>query len=171
MYNNKVKIIITILFIIFAVGVVVLIVGIAKRASHNASPKLDVIRTLTLNGMEQTVELVSADTTIVLIFNSECDICVYELEELLDDSYLFMSYRIIILSRQSFEDLQNITELYDLWSYPNIDILKIEDQITGEPYISSPNPSVFVYDTNAKLIYSKKGYAKPRFLIQVIKEN
>jgi hypothetical protein len=144
--------------------------SITRKLNVNTKQNFEYLTVLTLDSIEHKIDFKSADTTLVFVFNSECDICVIELEELLIDYHLFESFRIFVLSRQSIKELFELDTYYDIWNYSNLRIIKIDEGKTEEPFVSSPNPSVFVFDTNGKLIHSKKGYSKPEILIQQIRK-
>ncbi|MDD4386115.1 MAG: hypothetical protein PHD06_13150 [Bacteroidales bacterium] len=164
------KIIFSLLILLVIVGVLIMLFSITRKLNVNTKQNFEYLTVLSLDSIEHKIDFKSADTTLVFVFNSECDICVIELEELLIDYHLFESFRIFVLSRQSIKELFELGTYYDIWNYSNLNIIKIDEGKTEEPFVSSPNPSVFVFDTNGKLIHSKKGYSKPEVLIQQIRK-
>ena len=164
------KKILSFLILLVIVGVIIMVFGITRKRNVNTKQNYEYLTVLTLDSIEYKIDLQSADTTLVFVFNSECDICVTELEELLVDYHLFQSFRMFILSRQRIKELFELGTYYDIWNCSNIKFIKIDEGKTEEPFVSSPNPSVFVFDTGGRLIHSKKGYSKPIVLIQQIRK-
>ena len=164
------KRILSFLILLVIIGVLIMIFNITRKLNLNTKQNFEYLTALTLDSIEHKIDLQSADTTLVFVFNSECDICVIELEELLVDYHLFKTFRMFILSRQSIKELLELGTYYDIWHYSNINIIKIDEAKTEEPFVSSPNPSVLAFDTNGRLIHSNKGYSKPEILIKQIRK-
>lgn len=149
------------------VGVTLFMIhGIAKKASSKPSPTPTSLQALSLDSIAVEISFVKADTSLVIVFNSECDICRIELEELLVNYTNFERYSILLLSRQSINEQLRIQANYNLGSYANLEMLKIDEVLTEEPFLSASNPSLFVFDQNGKLILQKKGYTSPELLIK-----
>ena len=75
---------------------------------------------------------------------------------------------IAMLSRQNVNTLKQVFLHLKLNKYSNIELFKIDQHISEEPFISASTPSVFIYDTSGNLIINRKGYSDPRELINTI---
>jgi len=152
---------------IIIVGVTLFMIhGIAKKARNKPNSSLTLLHAITLDSTAVEISLTGADTSLVIVFNSECDICIIELEELLVNYANFERYSILLLSHQSINELLRIQANYNLDSYVNFELLKMDEMRTEEPFRSASNPSLFVFDHNGKLILQKKGYTSPELLIK-----
>lgn len=150
-------------------GVIVVAIEIRKSVSSTDKELPVNLSVLTLDGIPETIEFMNADTTLVLIFNSECDLCIIELEELLVEADLFKNYKILLLSSQESATLIEIIETYSLNDYSGIQVYRKDELKTQELFFNAPNPSVFVYANGGKLIFSKKGYTHPQILLKEIR--
>lgn len=148
-----------------AVATLIMIHGIAKMTRSKPSPTLTSLHALTLDSSAVEINFTRADTSLVIVFNSECDICRIELEELLVNYPKFERFNILLVSHQSICELLRIEANYNLSNFPNFEILKMDELRTEELFLSASNPSLFVFDNNGKLILKKKGYTNPEQLI------
>lgn len=147
-----------------------LVHGIAKKVRSKPHNFPTTLHALTLDSAAIEISLISADTTLVIVFNSECDICRIELESLLVNYSSFERFNIILLSRQNIDELQYIEANYNLNNYANFEILKIDEIKTEEPFLSASNPSLFVFQHNGKLMLQKKGYYSLEQLINQLQK-
>lgn len=160
------KQILSLVAIIIVGATLFMIHGIAKKVRSKPSPTLTSLHALSLDSTAVEISFIRADTSFVIIFNSECDICRVELEELLVNHTNFERYSILLLSHQSIKELLRIQANYNLGNYANFEMLKMDELRTEEPFLSASNPALFVFDHNGKLILQKKGYTSPELLIK-----
>lgn len=160
------KQILSLLAIIIAGATLFMISGIAKKARKKLSPTPTSLHALTLDSTAIEIGFVRADTSLVIVFNSECDICRIELEELLVNYANFDRYSIFLLSRQGLNELLHIQANYNLGNYVNFEMLKMDELHTEELFLAAPNPSLFVFDHNGRLILEKRGYTSSEFLVK-----
>lgn len=158
------KQILSLVAIIIVGATLFMIHGIAKKARSKPSPTPTSLHALSLDSIAVEISFVKADTSLVIVFNSECDICRIELEELLVNYANFERYSILLLSHQSINELLRIQANYNLVNYANFEMLKIDELRTEEPFLSASNPSLFVFDHNGRLILQKKGYTSTELL-------
>ncbi len=159
------KILIPIL-IVFAGIILFLAAGITGKITKLARNRiLNAVFALDLYGNQVKIPLQQRDTSIIMVFNSECEFCQLELYELLDNYNTFRNYRIFLLSAQPVDDLEQAAKEYNLYEYPVIRLLRLDIANTRDPFISAPTPSLFVYDPNGRMIVGRKGYAAPLKLI------
>ena len=160
------KQILSLLAIIIAGATLFMIHGIAKKARSTPTSSLTSLHAITLDSTAVEISLAGADTSLVIVFNSECDICRIELEELLVNHRDFNRYSVFLLSHQSINELLRIQANYNLDNYANFEMLKMDELHTEEPFLSASNPSIFVFDHNGRLMLQKKGYTRPELLIK-----
>lgn len=141
----------------------VLIPKIRERRAQAVPPSCS-ITALTLDSTLTTLKPCGTDTTMVLVFNTECGICRTELELLTDTAYAH--YSIVLLSRQRIATLHSVVAEFGLFDRPNIELLKISDTHTQEPYRSWPAPSVAIFDTHGRLVLKRKGFTDPKVLMK-----
>lgn len=161
---------ILILIAVMALGATLFMVNdIAKKARSKSSSTLISLHALTLDSTAVEINFINADTSLVIIFNSECDICRIELESLLINYPKLERYNILLLSSQNINELLRIEANYNLSAYPTFKLLKMDELRTAEIFLSASNPSLFVFDSNGKLVLKKKGYTNPEQLIYKLK--
>jgi len=153
---------------IVAIAIILLVKITFKITKRSAEAKNKIIHAYTLDSTRITLPLAQPDTTLVLIFNSECEFCNFEINKLLSEIPTFDQYRILMLSRQNVNTLKQVFLHLKLNKYSNIELFKIDQHISEEPFISASTPSVFIYDTSGNLIINRKGYSDPRELINTI---
>lgn len=85
-----------------------MIYGIAKTAWSKPNPDPTSLHALTLDSTAVEINFTRADTSLVIVFNSECDICRIELEDLLVNHPKFERFVILLVSRQSINELLRI---------------------------------------------------------------
>ena len=141
----------------------VLIPKIRERMAQAVPPRCS-ITALTLDSVLTTLEPCNGDTTMVLVFNTECGICRSELELLTDTAY--RHYNLVLLSHQSIATLHSVVAEFGLFDHPNIELLKISDIHTQEPYRSWPAPSMAVFDTRGRMVLKRKGFTDPKLMIR-----
>jgi len=158
------KQILSLLAIIIVGATLFMIHDIAKMAISKPNTSLNSLHAITLDSTAVEISLIGADTSLVIVFNSECDICRVELEELLVNYPDFERYNILLLSRQNLNELLHIQANYKLGGYSNFEILKMDELRTEELFLNAFNPSLFVFGHNGRLILQKKGYINPELL-------
>ena len=159
------KQILILIAIITAGATLFMLYAIAKKARSKPNPTLTSLHAFTLDSIAVEINFIRADTSLVIVFNSECDICRIELEELLVNYPELERFNIMLVSHQSICELLRIEANYNLSNYPNFKILKMDELRTDELFLGASNPSLFMFDINGKLILTKKGYTNPELLI------
>jgi len=158
------------LFLILSVfsGIIILLsAGIAGKVINlNRTSILKSLTVLNLNDNTVNIPLNQRDTTIIIVFNFECEFCNLELNELISNYELFKNFRIFLLSVQPVDDLARASEKYKLDQYPGIHLFRMSEETAEDPVFSVPTPSLFVYDPGGRLIVSRKGYAAPLKMIR-----
>ncbi|SDD36637.1 hypothetical protein [Williamwhitmania taraxaci] len=169
MHNSLKKTIITITIAVVVIMLGLLVFDITKKVSkQSVFAEIKTLHVKTLDSTNVTLALNQPDTTLIMIFNSECDICKIELGKMLIDYPLLEKYRICLLSRQNISVLKQFQIKQNLDNYPSIELFKIDERLTEEPFNTAPNPSVFIYDKNGKAIFQRKGYTNISELINLI---
>lgn len=153
-----------------AVVTLIMIYGIAKKAVNKPNSAPTSLHALTLNSTAIEISFIRPDTSLVIVFNSECDICRIELEEILLNYSKFERFNILLLSLQGINELLHIEANYSLSSYPNFELLKMDELTTEELFLNASNPSLFVFDHNGKLMLQNKGYSSPELLINQLQK-
>jgi len=165
------KQILSLLAIIIAGTTLFMIHEIAKKARSKPNATLTSLHALSLDSTAVEISFIRADTSLVIIFSSECDICRIQLEELLENYHNFERYNILLLSHQGLNELLRIQAKYNLNRFSNFQILKMDELLTEEPFFSASNPSLFVLDHNGRLILQRKGYTSPELLINQLQKH
>lgn len=151
-----------IFFIAFAViGVVFFSVWIMRYSKHQKYRKSihDIskinYKQLTL---KETQFYNSGHYNCFIIFNSDCDFCLDEIEDIVDNIELFKNVNFYLVSNQSEENLLEYNEDSEFLDIKNFTILYDKDARLLEFFGFPHTPSTYVYNKENRLINYKNGF-------------
>ena len=105
--------------------------------------------------------------TIFILFQSDCDHCQREAQEIRNHLTSFVSYQIYFVSADSTEAVQKFANDYDLSSKDNISFaIATVDEIIKN-FGSIPTPSVYIY-RDQQLIHKFHGEVKIEKILEVL---
>ncbi len=121
----------------------------------------------TINGEVFSNKDLGNDTpTIFLYFNSECEHCQSEAEQIRDNVEKFANVQLVFISFEDPKKIEAFATKYKLNHYDNIDFLcdsKVSFSITFDV---KSLPTIILYNKNKKLIEKIKGQTKVETLIK-----
>jgi hypothetical protein len=152
------------LFILFGLIVLIVLILISvieiagKLKQKSIESENRILHLINLDGRGLVLDLNNSELILLLFFNSECDLCVNELNEIFSEYESFNETQIYLISRQDIHEIEQVNLEYQLAEYPNIKIFKLDSQLTLEPFLSAPNPSTYLFAEGGELLLSNYGY-------------
>jgi len=107
--------------------------------------------------------------TLFLYFNSECEHCQSEAEQIRDNVEKFANVQLIFISFEVPKKIEYFSTKYKLNHYDNINFLcdsKVSFSITFDV---KSLPTIVIYDKNKKLLEKIKGQVKVETILKKIK--
>gem|GEM_PF-366480 len=113
-------------------------------------------------------DLSNGNGTLLIYFNSTCEICQLELQKIEERIADFKIGQIILVSSQELKELESFIDS-NLWiKSPNVDLLLDEQMEVAAYYGVRSVPSIFCYDSNGKLKGKYNGFTKVDLLLKGI---
>ena len=106
-------------------------------------------------------ELETGKPLILIYFNSECDHCQRELEEVGNNMSLFSSTTLVLMSSQSQEEITQFVDKAGFKEYPNVRFGRIRPEELSERFGTLALPQIFIYSSEGNLITLFSGETKP----------
>lgn len=154
--------------IFFAVSILVVVVlllsyGIFKRVQlrkvvQGKVQKLAITRLLTLDSL--AFQIPRSGPFVIIYFDSKCDVCTHELNEIKDNISKFNMVTVILVSSEYISAIKSVSEELSLSGYTNIYFVKINSNDVYSEFGSISVPHIFIYDLNRQLIKEFKGEVK-----------
>lgn len=108
--------------------------------------------------------------TLFIYFNTECEHCLYEAEQISKNIEQFNNYQIIMISVEEPEILKTFALKYKLENHSNLFILYDKNLMFEKTYGNCPFPSSFIYNKDKKLVKVFKGEVKIDALLKYLSE-
>ena len=114
-------------------------------------------------------DLSSAYTSILVIyFNTTCDHCQYEAQEIYKNKEKFSKTQILFVSDESNATLQAFQDKYKLAELPNLSVLEDKNKVFGKAFGVTSIPSIFVYDADKNLKKHLQGGVKIELILKIL---
>ena len=95
-----------------------------------------------------------------LVFNSNCNFCIDEIENIVDHIELFKDVNFYLVSKQTEEELIEYNEDSEFLGLENFTILHDKDRAISIFFGYPITPSIYMYNKEGVLINFKKGFQK-----------
>ncbi len=105
---------------------------------------------------------------LVIYFNTTCDHCQYEAQEIYKNKEKFSKTQILFVSDEPTTVLQAFQMQYKLTELPNLSILEDKDRSFGKSFGITSIPSIFVYDANKNLKKHLQGGVKIELILKTL---
>lgn len=129
-------------------------------------PEFSFINTLTQN-VYSNDSIDSEKTCLIIYFNSECDHCQYEAEQISTHIDKFENYQILMISYEPKESILAFREVYQLKNQI-ITFLQDPKFQFDDIFGNSPIPTSFIYNKNKELVKQFKGEVKIEALLKYL---
>ncbi len=113
--------------------------------------------------------LTKSQPTLLLFFNTTCEHCQYETEQIIKNNASFSNSNVLFISRQSKNDIQLFDSTYQLSKYSFIKLLRDSTDYSYKIFGINSFPSSIVYNADGKLVKSFKGETKIEVIISALK--
>jgi thioredoxin-related protein len=110
----------------------------------------------------------STNPVLLVHFNSECEHCQYELDELSKNLNALQHATILLMSSENIAVIKETAQDLGLADTPNVSFLKINRDNVFENFGSLSTPHIFIYDNEHKLIKEFKGETKMEAILQYL---
>jgi thiol-disulfide isomerase/thioredoxin len=112
--------------------------------------------------------LPSGKKTLLIHFNSTCEHCQYEAQELVKNAERLQSHNILLISDERIAIIQKFYEKYNLAKIPHLQILKSNGIDFKQYFGTSSVPAIFIYSAENKLLKHYKGEAKIEAILKYL---
>ena len=154
---------ITVIFIIF-------IIAITKSVMHNRSiaEKKQIIPFLTV----ETINGNNKDwfdkkkKVIIIFFNSLCQSCIFEVDNIKQNISLFYDVNLIFISDESKQAIHAFSKISSLRNRENIWWLKMQPEDVYKTFGSIGIPHIWIYDKDGKLVKEFRGLTRAETLLK-----
>lgn len=102
---------------------------------------------------------------LIIYFNSECEHCQFEIEQLKKHINYFKSSQILLLSSEPSSTIYKFIKIQNLHIYKNIQVAHIDGKVAYETLGFSSVPHILIYGENGLLEKNYKGETKIESLL------
>jgi hypothetical protein len=139
------------------------------RAVDRAKEKLASLKSLPIVIMDSSMyELPNSVPTVVMLFNTACEHCHYEVTEIKKSISSFQRTSILMISSEPIKTIKAFAKEYGLDSEATITFAKINRDDVFETFGSVSIPHILIYDKDRKLIKEFKGETKIEAILQYL---
>ena len=174
LFNKK----IFIRFVIFTcllLVIIILALGISKKIKskkdiENNIATLPSFQFYNLQNQPYTIDSLQKNKkTLLLFFNTTCEHCQYETEQIIKNKTAFEVCNTLFVSNQSLPEIKSFDGIYHILNLPSLTLLRDSLDNSKRGFGVSSIPSSFIYDVNGKLVTSFKGEVKIEAIIAALK--
>ncbi len=164
----------TLFILIFGLltSVVWLIFSVQKRSEDLADAEIraesiPAISLSSISGERHTLSrLSSGGITVLIYFNSTCEICQMELKSIGERITEFDDAQILLVSSQEKAELKEFSNFHALKNSPNVHWLIDEEMDVAAHYGVRSVPAIFCYDAKGKLQGKFQGPVKVNLILE-----
>ena len=137
-----------------------------KEASIQVMPAFDY---KTLNGLAFTNKNLKENTTTLFIyFNSDCDFCNHEAEEIQTNIEKLKKFQLVFISFEKPIKIKAFAQTHKLNNYDNISFIHDSRASFATTFDIKSLPAIVIYDNQNKLVTKMKGQTKVAVIIKKI---
>jgi len=100
------------------------------------------------------------DYNCFIIFNSNCDLCIDEIEDIVDNIESFKNVNFYLVSNQTEEELIEYNEDSEFLGIENFTILYDKNEVFKKFFIAPEVPSIYFYNKKGELLEFKTGFTE-----------
>ena len=125
-----------------------------------AASKIQHLPTQKFFNLDSTDYYLPKQKVVLIFFNSGCEHCQNEMNEIKEKINLFKGHSIIFLSSENLQAISLAVRTFKLDSLPNVTFAKILPGDVFDTFGSVSIPHIFVYDDSGNLTQEFKGETK-----------
>jgi hypothetical protein len=107
-------------------------------------------------------------SSILILFNTDCDHCQREAKEISEKIDAFKNYQLLFIAADTLDQIANFSKAYNLADKPNVKFGRAEYQDVFINFGSIPTPSVYIYSRERKFVKSFLGETPVEELIKYL---
>jgi thiol-disulfide isomerase/thioredoxin len=107
-------------------------------------------------------------SSILILFNTDCDHCQREAKEISEKIDAFKNYQLLFIAADTLDQIANFSKTYNLADKPNVKFGRAEYQDVFINFGSIPTPSVYIYSRERKFVKSFLGETPVEELIKYL---
>jgi len=173
--NNAMRKSIKIIIVLIIVGIVSSLgVSITKKI-HYKNEITKRIKTIpsfsffTLNGTTFSEKKLNKNThKLFVYFNTECEFCQHELEQISQHLAAFKNTQIVFVSFEEIEIIKNFAKKHQLLNKVNVVFLQDKKLEFSKIFDAKSIPFILLYDVENKLVQKFKGATKVQKIIKLL---
>lgn len=143
-----------------------------KRETQKRISELSAFSFEDLNGNEFSNQNLKLNTNTILInFNSTCDLCQHEAQSIVEHVELFNDSQVLFISPESVELIKQFEKDYKLINQNNINLLHDPTNLFTRKLGATAYPYLLIYDKNQNLIKRHKGQLNAPAIAKIIKQH
>ena len=105
---------------------------------------------------------------VILYFNSKCEFCNFDIQNILKNNNLFKRSQILLVSS---EDINTIKKSYDVSDYSNISLYYCDKDTFYKLFKTDRTPSIYIYNKKKFLIKKFIGETKIQLIDSILNSN
>lgn len=106
--------------------------------------------------------------TVIMYFNTGCEHCQYETGQIIKHANELQSANFLMISIQPVKELKSFDSSYQISRYPFIKLLRDKNSIMHPTFGANNVPSIFIYDSNKRLVKKYAGEVKIEAIITMV---
>lgn len=120
----------------------------------------------TVNNKPLTKDGLPDQKIILIYFNSTCESCKKEIDSILHNYSLFHNCLLVLVSSQTEKELKDFETSNKINNYPKVLLVRDFNSEFSKKFKSVIFPSIFIYNSNKKLVKVFKGETKIKTLVK-----
>ncbi|WP_166966052.1 peroxiredoxin family protein [Yeosuana marina] len=169
---KKILKVIIIVFIFSLLSYLVYNVYDKMQYKNNIEKSLQIIPEFSFKTLENK-DFTKADLalnipTIFIYFNTECDYCQHEAQNINKNIEFFKNCQILFVSTEDIKSIKEFGDNYNLSLHSNITFLYDSSNTFSNRFDATSVPYILVYNMNQELIKKHKGQLKVEVLIKLL---
>jgi peroxiredoxin len=130
-----------------------------------ALPKLSVYH---MDSTRYVHDALPDESTVIVYFNSNCDYCQREVAAFEEQLAAFGQANILFVSSEEIHAIREFSNQFDFSSSPNVQFLKIDEDLVYPTFGAISVPHLFIYSKNGLLVKEYKGETKIEAIVKYI---
>ncbi len=142
-----------------------------KKTARQKRKQLPSFSFMTLDSVSYTKERLPEDQPLVVVyFNPKCGSCEYQWKQIKTHIDELDDFFFLLVSGRSSTVLKNFEKKQSLEQYNNIQLVKDHKDMFYDLFGTREYPSLFIYNSQGKLIKSFDGAVKAKVIRNTLKE-
>ena len=158
--------------VLFVLGYLGYKVGNKMQQKKDVAERLETIPSFGFQALDGSVftksNLKVNSPTVLIYFNSSCDLCQYEAQSISDNLRQFKNVQFVFVSTEPISIIQEFAEQYQLNNQQNITFLHDNLSIFSSQLGTNSIPYLLIYDKDQKLIKKHKGQLNAKGILRIL---